>query len=140
MCGNSRSYVPNSLFLGRENETIAESLNPPASAAASSTYQRATAVLASSFPIMGPVSITQIWDVSGSGSQGSRVHLDGLLPLRMVGALSEAAKLPSLHSLCSMGLFHYPGLAARASWSSLYFSKQRNCPPMLPTAQGSSAH
>lgn len=31
-------------------------------------------------------------------------------------------------------------VAARASWDSLYFSKQRKCPPMPPTAQDSSAH
>lgn len=55
MCGNFRSHVPNSLFLGRENEIIAESLNPPASTAASSMHQRAAVVLASSFPVMGPV-------------------------------------------------------------------------------------
>lgn len=65
MCGNFRSYVPNSLFLRRENETVAESLNAPASPAASSTHQRAAAVLAA-LPVMGPVSITQIWGVSGS--------------------------------------------------------------------------
>lgn len=66
MCGNFHSYVPNSLFFGRENETVEESVNPPTSTAASSTHQKADGVLASSFPMMGPVSITQIWGVSGS--------------------------------------------------------------------------
>lgn len=60
MCGNFRSYFPNSMFLWRENETIAESLNPPASPAASSAYKTATVVLASSFAMMGPIPTIQM--------------------------------------------------------------------------------
>lgn len=64
----------------------------------------------------------------------------GLLPLRMVGALTEAAMLPSLHTLCSMGLAPHPGLTAppgSQSWLEFpLFSKQRKVPSQATHCSG----
>ena len=145
MCGNFRSYVPNSMFLGRENDTIAESLNPPASPAASSAYKRATAVLASSFPMMGPIPIIQMGTCLALGVTGKsnavgwapvhwgwwvpslwQQHCPLCTPCAVWGWLT--------HQACHLHA------AARASSNSFCSSKQRKSPPRPPTTQSSSAH
>lgn len=123
------------MFLGRQNETIAESLNPPASPAASSAYKRATAVLASSFPVMGPIPIIQMGTRLALGVTGkSRAIQMGSCPLGMVGVLTVLYAAGSPTSLASQ-----PHTATRASFKAFCSSKQRKPPPRPPTTQGSSA-
>lgn len=112
MCGNFRSYVPNSMFLGRENETIAESLNPPASPAASSTYKRATVVLASSFPMMGPIPIIQMGTCLALGVTGKSSAV-GWAPVHW------ECWLPSLHNtaLFALAVLYGAGSPARPASS-----------------------